>query len=148
MSSELERWASPSRGLIPSRDERTHKKAVDRLVNETKFAGLKVDAEAALTGRIMEMQAAQSGQTKDDMLAAVPFMVGAMMAPLDVPEFASSVSSAVGRFLQTSGSITLTARPEEPVSFAELMGIGAGIKAGNVKPAEVIERFNVEISAP
>lgn len=54
MSSELERWASPSRGLISSRDERTHKKAVDRLANETKFAGLKVDAEAALTGRIME----------------------------------------------------------------------------------------------
>ena len=54
MSSELERWASPSRGLVPSRDERTHKKAVERLVNETKFAGLKVDAEAALTGRIME----------------------------------------------------------------------------------------------
>lgn len=52
--SELERWASPSRGLVPSRDERTHRKAVDRLVNETKFAGLKVDAEAALTGRIME----------------------------------------------------------------------------------------------
>ena len=52
--SELERWASPSRGLVPSRDERTHKKAVERLVNETKFAGLKVDAEAALTGRIME----------------------------------------------------------------------------------------------
>ena len=49
--SELERWASPSRGLVPSRDERTHRKAVDWLVNETKFAGLKVDAEAALTTR-------------------------------------------------------------------------------------------------
>ena len=52
--SELERSASPSRGHVPSRDERTHKNAVERLVNETKFAGLKVDAEAALTGRIME----------------------------------------------------------------------------------------------
>lgn len=52
--SELERWANPSRSLIPSRDERSHKKQVERLFNETKFAGLKVDAEAALTGRIME----------------------------------------------------------------------------------------------
>lgn len=52
--SELERWAGPSSGLIPSRDERNHKKAVDKLVRETQFAGLKVDAEAALTGRIME----------------------------------------------------------------------------------------------
>lgn len=54
MTNELERWAYPSRSLIPSREERTHKKAVGQLVNETKFAGLKVDAEAALTGRIME----------------------------------------------------------------------------------------------
>ena len=104
--------------------------------------------DQSLMGRVMEMQAAQSGQKKEDMMAAVPFMVGAMMAPLDVPEFASSVSTAVGRFLQTSGSLTLTARPENPVSFAELMGLGAGLKAGNVKPAELIERFNVEISAP
>lgn len=114
---------------------------------EVKDMRIQLD-DQSLIARIMEMQAAQSGQTKEDMLAAVPFMVGAMMAPLDVPEFASSASSAIGRFLQTSGSITLTAKPEEPVSFAELMGIGAAIKAGNVKPAEVIERFNVEISAP
>lgn len=50
---ELERWAGSS-SLIPSRDGRQHKKAVDNLVRETKFAGLRVDAEAALTGRIME----------------------------------------------------------------------------------------------
>lgn len=52
--SELERWANPSSRLVPTRDERTHRRAVDKLVKETQFAGLKVDAEAALTGRIME----------------------------------------------------------------------------------------------
>ena len=51
---ELERWANPSPRLIPTRDERNHRRAVEQLVHETKFAGLKVDAEAALTGRIME----------------------------------------------------------------------------------------------
>lgn len=51
---ELERWASGSPSIVPSREERQHKKAVAALVHETKFAGLKVDAEAALTGRIME----------------------------------------------------------------------------------------------
>lgn len=54
MTSELERWAKPQQSLIPSKEERTHNKAVANLVRETKFAGLKVDAEAALTGRIME----------------------------------------------------------------------------------------------
>lgn len=51
---ELERWASGSPSIVPSREERQHKRAVANLVNDTKFAGLRVDAEAALTGRIME----------------------------------------------------------------------------------------------
>ncbi|GAA1508665.1 hypothetical protein [Nocardioides humi] len=54
MSSELERWAKPQQSIIVSREERQHNKAVAGLVRETKLAGLKVDAEAALTGRIME----------------------------------------------------------------------------------------------
>jgi predicted kinase len=54
VSSELERWASPSSQIVPSRDERNSRRAVERLVRETRFAGLQVDAEAALTGRIME----------------------------------------------------------------------------------------------
>lgn len=52
--SELQRWAENRPALIPSRTEREHKKAVEKLVAETKFSGLKIDAEAALTGRIME----------------------------------------------------------------------------------------------
>lgn len=51
---ELERWASPSSSILPSREAKRHNKAVERMVNDTKIAGLQVDAEAALTGRIME----------------------------------------------------------------------------------------------
>ena len=51
---EMERWAAAGSSIIPSREAREHKKAIERLVNETKFAGLRLDAEAALTGRIME----------------------------------------------------------------------------------------------
>lgn len=54
MSTELERWAKPSSSLIPSREERAHGKAVQRVVRETQLQGLKVDADAALAGRIME----------------------------------------------------------------------------------------------
>lgn len=54
MTNELQRWAAGAAAAVPSKDERQHKKAVANLVRETKFAGLKVDAEAALTGRIME----------------------------------------------------------------------------------------------
>lgn len=54
MTNELIRWATPQQPIITNRDERQHNRAVANLVRETKFAGLKVDAEAALTGRIME----------------------------------------------------------------------------------------------
>ncbi len=110
---------------------------------------LKLD-DASLTRRIMQSQAKRSGQTADDMAAALPFMAGAMLAQLDVPEFAASVSSAIGAYftsaLNNQGSLTLEANPDEPVSFAEIMGIAAGVRAGNVKPAEVIERLNLKIS--
>jgi hypothetical protein len=51
---ELQRWAAGPSAVVPSKGERVHKRAVANLVRETKLAGLKVDAEAALTGRIME----------------------------------------------------------------------------------------------
>lgn len=51
---ELERWGARSTSIIPSRDERLANKAAGQLVRGTRFAGLRVNAEAALTGRIME----------------------------------------------------------------------------------------------
>ena len=54
MAHELEEWGSKGSSMIPSRDERAHAKQVAKLVRETRHAGLKVDANAALTGRIME----------------------------------------------------------------------------------------------
>lgn len=50
----LERWASPSTPVALSKAERQHRGEVAQVVRDTKLAGLKVDAEAALTGRIME----------------------------------------------------------------------------------------------
>lgn len=64
MSSELERWAKPQQSIVVSREQRQHNRAVANLVNETKFAGLKVDAEALLTGRIMERAVDLDGYRK------------------------------------------------------------------------------------
>lgn len=116
-------------------------------------SGLSVDSLAlalsddSLTRKLLAQQAAASGQTADDMAAALPFMAGAMLAQFNVPEFAASVSQAVGEFLKNPGTITLAANPQEPVSVAEIMGIAAGVRAGNVTPAQVIERLNIVVSA-
>ena len=44
----------PSSTRLPARQQRAHNAAVARVVAETKLSALKVDAQAALTGRIME----------------------------------------------------------------------------------------------
>lgn len=46
------RQAAASR--LPAREQRQHNSAVARVVAETRLTATKVDAEAALTGRIME----------------------------------------------------------------------------------------------
>ncbi len=107
--------------------------------------------DASLTRRILDQQAKKAGQEAKDMVAAIPFMAGAVLSQLDAPEFAANVSTAIGTYmnsaLNNSGSLIITAKPDEPISFVEIMGISAGIQAGNVKPAEIIERLNLEVSA-
>lgn len=51
---ELERVAGKAPRIIASREERAHRAALDKLVNETKLGGLRIDAEAALAARAME----------------------------------------------------------------------------------------------
>ncbi|WP_143544333.1 MULTISPECIES: hypothetical protein [unclassified Rhodococcus (in: high G+C Gram-positive bacteria)] len=54
MTNELERWGNLTSNVVPSRDERNHRKSLAKVVQEARLAGLKVDAESALTARIME----------------------------------------------------------------------------------------------
>ncbi len=107
--------------------------------------------DQSITRRVMEMQAAKSGQEPKDLIAAMPFMAGAVLSQLQVPEFAASASAAISTFMSSAmsdkASITLAAKPESPVSVAEIMGMAAGVQAGNVAPAEIIEKFNVTVSA-
>lgn len=53
MSAELTPYAE-RQSLIPTRAEREHSRAANALGRATRLQGMRVDAEAALTGRIME----------------------------------------------------------------------------------------------
>lgn len=101
----------------------------------------------SLLNRLVAMQSEKMGQKADEMKAALPFIAGAFLAPLEIPKFASTVSEAVRGFVSGNGTITLSAEPAKPVSFVEIMGIAAGIKAGNVKPAEVIDRLSLTVAS-
>lgn len=52
--SNIELHRDPSRSQLTRGEQRVHNNAVARVVAETRLTATKVDAEAALTGRIME----------------------------------------------------------------------------------------------
>ncbi len=54
MTNDLTPWQENRSSLIPSRAERDHNRTMNSLVRATQVQGMRVDAEAALTGRIME----------------------------------------------------------------------------------------------
>ena len=54
---ELERWGTRPASIIPSRQERAHGQAVQAIIYDAKEAALRVDAEAAVTSRIMDRAA-------------------------------------------------------------------------------------------
>lgn len=54
---DLELWGRRPAALVPSREERAHQKAMQGIVHEAQESAMKVDAEAAVTARIMERAA-------------------------------------------------------------------------------------------
>lgn len=54
---DLERWGQPSTSIIVSREERGHTKKMDAIVFEAQETALQIDADAAVTSRIMDRAA-------------------------------------------------------------------------------------------
>jgi hypothetical protein len=51
---ELERWGLRPSTLVTTREERTHRRNEAVIIYETQETGLRVDAEAAVTSKIMD----------------------------------------------------------------------------------------------
>jgi len=108
----------------------------------------------SLTQRVIKQQAEKTGQSSQDLMAALPFLTGAALAPLQAPEFASQISAAISTFVSTSvddsdatsGKITVTASPDAAITVPEMIGLSAAVRAGNIQADEVIERLNIRIT--
>ena len=78
----------------------------------------------SITKRVLKMQAATMGGTADDVAKMVPVMMPMMLGGLGNPDFTTMVTGAVGRFVGEPKNITIVAKPEKPLPFSEIMGIG------------------------
>lgn len=95
----------------------------------------------SITNRVLKMQAAQMGGTPDDVAKMVPVMLPLVLGGLGNPEFTTMVQGAAGRFVAEPGNITISAKPEKPMAFSELMGIGMAA------PTSLIGTLAVNVTA-
>ncbi|MEM7301172.1 MAG: hypothetical protein AAF468_08825 [Pseudomonadota bacterium] len=95
----------------------------------------------SITNRGLKMASTIMGQPADQIAQGAPFMIGAAMGQLNMPELTQKVSAAVGAFLQNPKNIAITVQPNEPIS------------AGNFDPSlannppALIKLLNLDVKA-
>ncbi len=103
--------------------------------------------DKSLLNKVIDYQAAKQNQDPENIRGVVGPMTGILLAPYNIPEFASSLSAAMGTFMQGNKSISLSLKPDPAVGVTEIIALSAGINAGSVQPAEILQRFNVTVNA-
>ena len=77
------------------------------------------------------------GQAKDVLIS----QLRQMLTQLNSPEFSDQVIDAVSRFLDDPRSLTVTARPDQPLPATQILGMAA------VAPQEIIKVLGISIDA-
>lgn len=98
--------------------------------------------DQSLTNRFVEMTAKSSGGD----VAAVRQQFGALakgpLAILQKPDFASKVGTIVDNFLANPGTVTVTAKPAQPLPL-----VGFAIMAQQA-PGNFVDALNIQVSGP
>ena len=97
--------------------------------------------DAGLANRALDLTAKEQNTTREALIAQGKAVMPLMLGQLQNPEFATAVSTAVGKFLDDPKSIEIDATPAAPVPGAMLMATGAG------NPMELIKTLNVVVKA-
>lgn len=95
----------------------------------------------SIVDRALNSIAAEQGkepeQLRQELVGALPFVMGA----LNKPDFVSKVSAAVSKLLADGGSLTATAKPGTPVSVLQV------IAGGSTAPGTLVDLLQVEVTA-
>ncbi|MCR9236057.1 MAG: hypothetical protein NXI17_05250 [Alphaproteobacteria bacterium] len=95
----------------------------------------------SIVDRAIEATASDQGksadQLKQELLSALPFVMGA----LNKPDFVDEVAAAVSKLLSEGGSLTATAQPDQPVSVMQVIAGGAAA------PGTLVDLLKVEVNA-
>jgi len=109
---------------------------------------MKIDVtDASLLNKVLTLQAGQSNRSAEELGAIVPPMAGIALAPLQVPELASAITSALSTFMQGNKTITASIAPEGGLALTEILALGSGVQSGSIPPAELVQRLNLNVVA-
>ena len=101
----------------------------------------------SLLNRVVDLQSKKLNQEPEQITGIVGPMASVVLAPYNVPQFAASLGQALTTFMQGNKSITVLANPEIPIAMTEAIALSSGMQAGNIQPADLIERLNVTVTA-
>ena len=104
-------------------------------------ASIRFDDDS-LTGKLLDMFAAQQGMKASDLANQAKAIVPFLMAQLNNPELTKQVTTAISTYLDNPQNIEITAEPENPVPFAVIM---AG--AMSPSPQDLLKTLGVSVTA-
>lgn len=104
--------------------------AASVVFNDNSIVDRAIEATASKQGKSAE-------QLKQELMGALPFLMGA----LKKPDFVNEVASAVSDLLAESDSLVATAKPDQPVSVMQVIAGGAAA------PGTLVDLLKVEVVA-
>ena len=97
------------------------------LMQQLTFEGAAIRFDdASITKRVLDYMGKQQNMSGDDMAKGAAAMVPMMMGQLNMPELQTQITEAANTYLADPKNIEITAEPEKPVPFPQIMGAAMG----------------------
>lgn len=112
------------------------------LMQNISVANVKIRLDdASLTGRILDQEAKKAGIETPQFVAGLTGSLPLMLGMLQNKDLEAQVATAITTYLNAPGSLEITAAPDSPVPFAQVMG------AAMMAPQMVPQLLAVSIKA-
>ena len=101
--------------------------AILGLASQLSLASVEIGfTDDALTGKLLDYYAKQSGQTRDQLVAGIVGTLPGVLGMLQNPAFQTEVTTAVETFLKDPKSLTISVDPDAPVPATQIIGAAMG----------------------
>lgn len=112
------------------------------MMQQLTFASAEISFEdASLTQRLLDYYGEKQGVSGEQMAQAAKALVPLMVGRIGIPALEQQIVAAANTFLEDPQNLTISARPAEPVPFAQIIG------AGMTAPKSLVDTLDVQVKA-